>query len=206
MPAGSNRRTTGTSEGESPDAGGEGDRRLGDNGRAPSSGEDLERPVEEENCSPGSVAFLLAQVGARAAMAFARRLSALGLEPPDAGILRMLSVVEGLSQREMADRLSILPSRLVHLVDELEEKGLVERRSDPDDRRTHALHLTERGSQMMNSVGQVACEHNEALCAGLSLEERTELSRMLGRVAAQQGLAPGVHPGYSQMGRRRRRR
>jgi len=141
-------------------------------------------------------AFLLAQVGAHAASKFAERLAALRLTPPDAGILRLLNMSAGVSQQELAAKLGIHPSRLVALLDELERKGLVERRPNPNDRRQYSLHLTERGVQTLNEVGQVARQHQEALCAALSPEERDTLAELLRKIADQQGLTPGVHPGY----------
>ena len=144
----------------------------------------------------GRPAFLLAQVGAHAASKFAERMGALGLTPPDAGILRLLRLTAGLSQQELAAKLGIHPSRLVALLDELERKGLVERKSNPDDRRQYSLHLTEKGTKTLEEIGHVAQQHQEALCAALTLEERDKLAELLRKIADQQGLSPMVHPGY----------
>lgn len=144
----------------------------------------------------GRPAFLLAQVGAHAASKFAERMGTLGLTPPDAGILRLLRLTAGLSQQELAAKLGIHPSRLVALLDELERKGLVERKSNPDDRRQYSLHLTEKGTKTLEEIGHVAQQHQEALCAALSLEERDKLAELLRKIADQQGLSPMVHPGY----------
>jgi DNA-binding MarR family transcriptional regulator len=148
-----------------------------------------------------SAAWLLAQVGAHAAAQFARRLSALGLEPPHAGILRVVSSSGGISQQALANRLDIFPSRLVALVDELEGRGLLERRSNAEDRRTYALQLTDKGRKTLESIGRVAREHDEALCAALTAAERERLAALLLRIAEQQGLKPGVHPGFRRLGR-----
>jgi DNA-binding MarR family transcriptional regulator len=148
-----------------------------------------------------SAAWLLAQVGAHAAAQFARRLSALGLEPPHAGILRIVSSSGGISQQALANRLDIFPSRLVALVDDLEGRGLLERRSNAEDRRTYALQLTDKGRKTLESIGRVAREHDEALCAALTAAERERLAALLLRIAEQQGLKPGVHPGFRRLGR-----
>jgi DNA-binding MarR family transcriptional regulator len=144
----------------------------------------------------GSVAFLLAQVGAHAATRFAERLAPLKLAPQHAGVLRLVGATAGLSQRALAERLGVLPSRLVLLVDDLEARGLVERRDDPDDRRSYALHLTGPGRATLAELGRVAREHGESLCAALSADERRQLAALLARIAGEQGLTPGVHPGY----------
>jgi DNA-binding MarR family transcriptional regulator len=147
-------------------------------------------------------AFLLAQVGAHAARRFAERLEPLGMTPPQAGILRMLAWNGGLSQRDLADRLGIHPSRLVALLDEMETAGWLVREPHAEDRRLYSLQLTQAGSERMAELGRVAREHNEALCSALTVEERTLLGSLLNRIAEEQGLTPGVHPGYSSMGKR----
>jgi DNA-binding MarR family transcriptional regulator len=148
-----------------------------------------------------SVAFLLAQVGSHAAARFAERLAALDLSPPHAGILRALHAGSGLSQQALGKVLGILPSRLVILVDELEERGIVERRDSPDDRRSYALTLTKKGDETLEAIGKIARTHDEEICTALSTDERDLLATMLRRIAEQQGLTPGVHPGFRRLGR-----
>ena len=148
----------------------------------------------------GQPGFLLAQLGAHAASQFAEKLKLIDLTPPDAGILRLLRMSPGLSQQELAGRLGIHPSRLVALLDNLEKRGFVERRPNPEDRRLYSLHLTDGGAGALERIGKVAREHQDALLSALSAEERKTLGTLLLRVAEQQGLTPGVHPGYQQMG------
>src|SRR5205807_8354543 len=121
------------------------------------------------------LAFLMAQVGAHAAMRFGERLSRLNLTSPDAGILRMLGASGGLSQQELSTRLGIHPSRLMAILDALGEKQLVERQANTDDRRQYALHLTEKGEQTLKDIGRIAREHTESLRASLSATEREQL-------------------------------
>ena len=145
-------------------------------------------------------AFLLAQIGAHAASLFADRLSVLKLAPADAGILRLLRGNAGISQQELAGRLKIHPSRLVAILDNLEKRDIIERRSNPDDRRLYSLYLTKVGGETLEQVGQVARQHQQALCSGLTTEERERLTELLQKLAAHQGLAAGIHPGYQSLG------
>jgi DNA-binding MarR family transcriptional regulator len=149
-------------------------------------------------------AFLLAQVGAHAASMFGERLKKLRLSRPESGILWNLSFSSSITQRQLAARLRILPSRLVALLDELESKGLIERRRNPDDRRRHSLHLTEQGLATVKLIGEVSDEHQKYLLAALSIEEQSNLGELLQRVAVQQGLTRGVHPGYTALGNPKR--
>lgn len=145
------------------------------------------------------LAFLLAQVGAHAAVRFGERISRLNLTPPDAGILRMLGASGGLSQQELSTRLGIHPSRLVAILDALEEQRLIERQPNADDRRQYALHLTEKGQRTLIEISRIGREHVESLCASLTAAEREQLGELLLKIATEQGLSPGVHPGYRRM-------
>lgn len=146
-------------------------------------------------------AFLLAQLGAHAASQFAEKLGVLELSPPDAGILRLLRVAAGLSQQELAAKLQIHPSRMVAILDNLEKRGLMERRANPDDRRLYSLHLTKDGVETLERIGKMAREHQDALLSALNSEERDALAALLARIADQQGLVQGVHPGYQRLGK-----
>jgi DNA-binding MarR family transcriptional regulator len=149
-------------------------------------------------------AFLLAQLGAHAASQFAERLGVLEIAPADAGILRLLRAEAGLSQQELAARLQIHPDRLVAILDNLEKRGLVERRANPDDRRLYSLHLTQAGGEALEKIGNVARKHQDALLSSITLDERNTLAALLLRIADQRGLVWGVHPGYQRLGRPKR--
>jgi DNA-binding MarR family transcriptional regulator len=148
----------------------------------------------------GGVAFLLAQLGAHAAMRFAERIRELDLSPPQAGLLRMIAASPGESQQTYAGRLGTPPSRFVGLVDELEGRGLIERRRGEQDRRAYALHLTGPGERLLADLGKVGHAHEEDITAALTADERAALRELLARVAAQQQLTPGVHPGFRHLG------
>jgi DNA-binding MarR family transcriptional regulator len=150
------------------------------------------------------VAFLLAQLGAHASSAFADRLRPLELRPPQAGILGRLARSPGESQRALADALGMHAPRLVALIDDLEARGLVERQRDPSDRRNYAISLTDQGLQALRGISAVARQHELALTAGLEEQERGQLASLLRRIADEQGLTPGVHPGFQRLGQRGR--
>lgn len=154
---------------------------------------------------PQGAAFLVAQVGAHAAGRFAERVDALGLTPPEVGLLRMIAGAPGRSQQSVAADMGVVPSRVVAILDALDGKGLVERRPGVTDRRHHALHLTDAGRQVLLEMRQLVRAHEDELCAALDAGERAQLAALLQRVADQQGLTAGVHPGYRQLGGRRRR-
>ncbi len=147
------------------------------------------------------VAFLLAQLGHYAATQFAEQMAAVGLTPPHAGILRAIASGPGGSQQALSEQLGLLPSRVVAYVDELEDRGYVERRRNPDDRRLHALHLTASGKKLMSKISDLARQHERRVTAGLDAQQRATLGELLAALAQERGLAPHVHPGFRTLGR-----
>ncbi len=146
-----------------------------------------------------STAFLLAALGAHAASRFAERMAVLDLTSPHAGLLRLIARRPGQSQQALAHQLGTAPSRLVALVDTLAERGAVERRRNTDDRRLHALHVTPAGEELLHTIGAAGKAHDDEVCAGLTDAERDRLGELLSRIAARQGLTPGVHPGFRKL-------
>jgi DNA-binding MarR family transcriptional regulator len=146
-----------------------------------------QRTIPDTRPAPGT-ASLLAQLGAHAAARFNCRLAVLELAPAHAGILKILAGTPGMSQSALAKALGTLPSRMVAYLDELERKGLLERRPHQSDRRNHALHLTKAGRAAYHSTSRLAQEHQQALLAGLSKQQQTQLAELLQLVANQQGL------------------
>ena len=145
------------------------------------------------------VGFLLAQLGAHSALAYAKRIEPLGLTPPHVGVLRAIGELPGRSQQAIADEFGLPPSRMVAFIDELEAKGLVQRRRDDRDRRVHLLHLSDAGEAMLGELATVAAAAERDLLASLDTDERRLLAEWLTRIADAQGLTRGVHPGYSRL-------
>jgi len=141
-----------------------------------------------------AVGFLISQLGFQSSRRFADRLEPLDLNPRTFALLRHIEAAEGEPQHALAEALRVPPSRMVALLDELEERGLVERRPHPTDRRARSLYLTSAGRRLLEKAKKVAAEHEAELCADLSAAERKQLIALLGRIATGQGLAAGVHP------------
>ena len=153
-----------------------------------------------------SVAFLLVQLGFHIAGLFGERLKPLGLEQRQAGMLVRLAENDGRSQQAIAELMGVNPTRMVFLTDELEKLGLVERRRNPADRRSHALYLTEAGTAMLARVREVTRAHEAAITASLSHAERDQVTALLQRLASDQGLAehslPGMPPRHAPVAAR----
>jgi DNA-binding MarR family transcriptional regulator len=156
-------------------------------------------PAAERLRVPGA-AFLLSQVGFHSSRLWRERMARLDLDPREVVLLRHVAAAEGQSQHALAEALRIPPSRMVALVDGLEESGLLERRPIPGDRRVRALHLSREGRRVLRKVMAASAEHEAELCAGLDATDREQLIALLGRLAAEHGLPTGVHPGVAENG------
>jgi DNA-binding MarR family transcriptional regulator len=153
-------------------------------------------PPAEQLRVPG-VAFLLSQLGYYSSRRWKARLAPLDLDPRQVMVLRRLAGDEGRSQQALGDALQIPPSRMVALVDALEQRGLLMRRPSPSDRRVRTLHLTKEGRRLLDEIMEISVEHEQHLCRALQPAEREQLLTLLNRLAAEQGLAQGVHPGVA---------
>lgn len=117
----------------------------------------------------------------------AGRLVSEGLAAADARgyHYRLLAALEEFgpaSQAALGRRTGIDRSYVVEAVNELAEKGLVERAGDPEDRRRNIITITPAGVRQLGRLDEVLAGIQEELLAPLSADEREELARLLRRV------------------------
>jgi DNA-binding MarR family transcriptional regulator len=131
-----------------------------------------------------STSFLLKRMG------FALKERALaayeptGLTPYDHGVLSLLEEDPRETQAQIADALGYDRSHLVGVLDDLEARGLIERRRDPADRRRHLVSLTAEGKQAVAKLRVVARKVDDEFFGVLDREERAQLTSLLTRIAA----------------------
>jgi DNA-binding MarR family transcriptional regulator len=147
--------------------------------------------------APSTLAFLLSQVGIHAARQFAERIAEVGLQPPLFRVLNLVDAAEGRSQQAIGEAIEVPPSRMVALVDELEQRGLVERRPDPADRRVRALFLTRKGRETLARGREIAEQHERQLTRGMAAADRRRLTELLQKIVDEQTIGRGIHPGLS---------
>jgi DNA-binding MarR family transcriptional regulator len=142
------------------------------------------------------LAFLLSQVGVQSSLLWNERLRTEGFESRKVNLLWNVALDGGRSQRQLAHALRLPASRIVGLVDALEAEGLLERRVDPSDHRTRALHVTRKGRTVLKRIMAISMAHERRQGKGLTPAEREMLIALLGKVAAAQRLAPRSHPDF----------
>ncbi|WP_433628772.1 MarR family winged helix-turn-helix transcriptional regulator [Nocardia sp. CA-120079] len=143
-------------------------------------------------------AFLVGQLGFHVGFQFTDALAPLGIGPRQYGMLRLLHARDGQTQQQLSDTLRIHRNAMVGLVDDLEKRGLVERRRHPADRRAYAIHLLPGAYELLAKTEPLVEKQDASLLEPLDPGERATLRALLNKVAVGAGLAPGVHPGLAR--------
>ena len=147
-----------------------------------------------------SVAFMLSSLGYAVSRRFHQVLGPLELEPGEFALLRAVAASEGEPQNALAERLHISPSWMVAIVDDLEKRGLLERKPHARDRRVRNLHLTPAGRKLLRQAERKAQQFDLQVTEALSETELRQLLDLLQRVAAGLDLQPGAHAALRERG------
>jgi MarR family transcriptional regulator for hemolysin len=125
----------------------------------------------------------LARVTKDVASAFDEVLSRAGGSLPIWQILQSLKSNPTANQRELADAVGIQGATLSHHLRGMEDAGLVSRRRDPTNRRTHIVALTEQGEAMFGQLVAVAAGFDKQLQDGLDRKDLETFTRVLEQLA-----------------------
>lgn len=129
--------------------------------------------------------YLLKHARERLAVLSAASLERYGVTGRELAVLTVLAEGEPPSQLEAAGRLSVDRTTMVGLLDELERKGLVDRRQDPTDRRRNTVALTAEGRATLAGASRATDEAEAAFLASLAIDERAQLRSILQRLVAE---------------------
>jgi DNA-binding MarR family transcriptional regulator len=129
--------------------------------------------------NPGS---RLADVSRLMRRSFDARARGIGVTRPQWQVLSALRRHEGINQGRLADLLDVEPITVCRMVDRLQEADLVERRTDPADRRSWRLFLTAKARAMLGQLRPLADELLEQAFDGVGDADRTQLMATLDRI------------------------
>jgi DNA-binding MarR family transcriptional regulator len=109
----------------------------------------------------------------------AAALAPLGITGRETAVLTAIADRYPVSQAELAAVMSVDRTTMVALIDDLQSKGLVERRQDPDDRRKNAVELTDAGRDTIRRAAAVVERTEREFLGPLSAAEAAQFRRML---------------------------
>ena len=129
--------------------------------------------------------FLLARLGIGFKARALARAEADGFELYDYSVLALLAEGDRVTQSTIADVLGVDPSRLVAVLDSLEQRDLVARHRDPQDRRRHVVTITAGGNQQLLHLRELVRRLEDDFFAPLDEAKRKTLHDLLIELAAQ---------------------
>ena len=131
------------------------------------------------------ICFNLGRVMRRVYNYYEQRLTPFGLTPPQYFVFNALCMGDGVSFGELAERVALDTSTLTGIVDRMEGNELVERRQNPEDRRSVQVFLTPKAKELAPSILEFADELDTALRRPFSKEAMETFERVLRALAEE---------------------
>ncbi|MDL2254246.1 MarR family transcriptional regulator [Ruminococcaceae bacterium OttesenSCG-928-I18] len=113
----------------------------------------------------------------------AKEFSDIGINTRQGIILKMLLHQDGMTQRELTEKLEITSSSCGELITKLERGGFLEKRQSPADKRTFNVYLTESGRALAEQYKKKAVVELEEWASDLTAQEKEQLFFLLGKLS-----------------------
>ena len=136
-----------------------------------------------------SAGVLTGEIARLHAAELQRALAPLGLSRAQFVVLCELWLTDGMTQRELTDRLGLEQATMANTLARMQRDGLITRRPNPEDGRSQQIWLTGSATEIREPASRAALEADDLVAAGLPPAERELFLSMLARVAAN--LRPG---------------
>jgi DNA-binding MarR family transcriptional regulator len=123
--------------------------------------------------------FLLARLGSLAERSWTEMLGQFKLTAHHHGVLLILRAHSPLGQQELGRMIGVDPRNVVPILDGLVDQGLLDRQTDPIDRRRRILSLTPKGQATADRLATAANAIEEQFLQALDQQDNVELNRIL---------------------------
>lgn len=136
--------------------------------------------------------YLVSRMSTRMHSAMNAELEPLDLDIRYFANLISLLIEDDLSQAELGQRVGEAQYRTSRIIDGLEERGLVERRKDPNSRRAHRIALTTKGREVARQLPPIIRRVNRTVLKRLNKSEQQQLTNLLAKALGED------EPGHGQ--------
>ena len=133
---------------------------------------------------PQNLGFLLKEVSRRYVGRFEAQARALSLTLMQCKVLVHLERTEGGSQARLAELTEVEPMMMVRLLNRMEKEKLIERRSDPADRRARKLYLTAKAKPLLEEIWRLVALVRSEMFAEVPKADREVFARVLEKAHA----------------------
>jgi DNA-binding MarR family transcriptional regulator len=130
----------------------------------------VENPAPEFEADD-NLGFLTHETAQAITQAYGTVMAPLGLTRPQVRVLVWVDHLPGITQAELAERLTTSPMALTGLLDRMESKDLVKRVDDPSDRRVKRIYLTDGALKLKPDMEKIAAEFRIQARKGIAPED-----------------------------------
>lgn len=136
--------------------------------------------MELEQC----LNFVLTKAQRNIHQLFKAELAPFGVTPGQYGVLRCLWDENAQTAKKLADRLALDGSTITGILDRMEQKGLIEKQTDPKDRRAMQVMLTTKGKKLQKPVSEAIETANRRALVKLDQQEAEFLKNVLEEIGS----------------------
>lgn len=130
--------------------------------------------------------FQFAKANQLAGRFLSQKVSELNLTPVQAMILGFLHIEDQITSSELGKKTELDSATLTGILDRLEAAGFIERKNNPDDRRSIHIHLTPKGNEMSKEAIRVIASANVEFLQVLTKEEKRNLHEIIKKLRRAQ--------------------
>lgn len=129
--------------------------------------------------------FKLSRVMRKVQRYYENRLSPFGVTPVQFYVLAAMWEQDGIKFKDLASGTSMDGATLTGILDRLERLDLVERRNDPDDRRSRLIFLQEKAKKIKNEMTGIALGLNREIAEQFPAEDFHTFLKVLDQLSEQ---------------------
>lgn len=136
-----------------------------------------------------SATYLASQLAKSFSRSLQERSASVGFLPGQFPVLVELWNGDGLTQKDLLDRLDVEQATLANTLSRMERDGLIERRTHPQDKRKQVIRLTDKANTIRDAAIAAAIEADDVLFAGFRTFERELMLEYIRRIIDNAGKA-----------------